>query len=57
MEAFLLTKDQMKKDYRNEIKGKFVFAEFYGSYYAQVAKDLWEFVETDEWLKGQLLGF
>jgi DNA polymerase I-like protein with 3'-5' exonuclease and polymerase domains len=54
MEAFLLTKDQMKKDYRNEIKGSFVFAEFYGSYYAQVAKDLWEFVETDEWLKGHL---
>lgn len=53
-ETFLLEDDQMKKPYRNAIKGMFVFAEFYGSYYKQVAKDLWEFVQSDDWLPGHL---
>lgn len=42
MEAFDLKKEEVKKEYRNIIKGQFVFAEFYGSYYPQIAKDLWE---------------
>jgi DNA polymerase I-like protein with 3'-5' exonuclease and polymerase domains len=47
-ETFLLTPEQMKKEYRDKIKGSFVFASFYGSVYFQIAKDLWEFVCSNE---------
>lgn len=40
-ECFILPKTQVSKAARNEAKGDFVFAEFYGSYYPQVAKALW----------------
>ena len=41
-DCFLLKPEEVTKALRNDVKGQFVFAEFYGSYYAQVAADLWE---------------
>lgn len=41
-DCFLLKPEEVTKAIRNDVKGQFVFAEFYGSYYAQVARDLWE---------------
>jgi uracil-DNA glycosylase family 4 len=47
-DLFLKEHDQIdKKTERNEVKNKFVFPAFYGSYYAQMAPDLWEAI-TDE---------
>lgn len=43
-DCFLL--DDVPKDVRQEVKGSFVFAEMYGSYWGQVAVDLWEFAKT-----------
>lgn len=47
-ECFLLEDHEVKKEWRGMVKGLFVFAEFYGSYYKQVAKDLWEYAGTNE---------
>jgi uracil-DNA glycosylase family 4 len=41
-DCFLLKPEEVTKPIRNDVKGQFVFAEFYGSYYKQVAIDLWE---------------
>ena len=41
-DCFLLKPEEVTKPIRNDVKGEFVFAEFYGSYYKQVAVDLWE---------------
>lgn len=41
MECFMLEQHQVSKAVRNEAKGDFVFAEFYGSYYPDVARKLW----------------
>lgn len=41
MELFKLTKEQVHKDIRFTAKNSFVFAETYGSYYEQIAPDLW----------------
>lgn len=43
-DCFLL--DDVPKDVRQAVKGMFVFAEMYGSYWGQVAVDLWEFAKT-----------
>jgi uracil-DNA glycosylase family 4 len=56
-DCFLLDLDDVSKSLRGEVKGKFVFAEFYGSYYKQVAVDLWETAKTHDlvqhlWDKG-----
>jgi DNA polymerase-1 len=45
MECFILTKDQIVKPIRQEAKGSFVFAQFYGDYYIDCAKNLWEHAE------------
>jgi len=45
-ECFLLNNDEWTKPIRGEAKGDFVFAEFYGSYYAQCAKKLWEQIKV-----------
>jgi uracil-DNA glycosylase family 4 len=42
MDAFLLTEDLMTKPIRSWTKNKFVFPEFYGSYYAQCALDMYK---------------
>jgi uracil-DNA glycosylase family 4 len=55
MDCFMLGQDEVKKQYRNAVKGMFVFAEFYGSYYAQVAKDLWDFAQGEEELRLHLI--
>ncbi len=44
-ECFLLEKDQVTKPLRQSVKGGFVFAEFYGDWYKQVCKNLWEAVD------------
>jgi DNA polymerase I len=40
-ECFLLEQDQVTKPIRGAAKGGFVFAEFYGDWYKQVARNLW----------------
>ena len=40
-EIFCLPRDAVPKAVRQEAKGKFVFAEFYGDYWAVVAENLW----------------
>lgn len=40
-ECYMCHKDDVTKDMRYAAKNRFVFPEFYGSYYAQVAPDLW----------------
>lgn len=41
-ECYLTPKAQVSKMMRYSAKNRFVFPEFYGSYYAQVAPDLWK---------------
>lgn len=58
MELFLITRKQIdkdikepnkeiKKDYRYKAKTSFVFAEFYGDYYRNIAKNLWPTLDSD----------
>ncbi len=42
MSLFFLTQDEVSKDTRDHVKNKFVFPEFYGSYYISCAPALWE---------------
>lgn len=41
-ECYLLKPEQVTKEIRNVVKGMFVFAEFYGSYFESVAPNLWK---------------
>lgn len=40
-DVFLLKKEQVTKPIRNGAKGAFVFAQFYGDYYGNCARNLW----------------
>ena len=42
LECYKLAPAQMDKAIRNQVKGTFVFAEFYGDYYKPVAAGLWD---------------
>lgn len=42
MECFKLSKAEVTKAIRHEAKNKFVFPEFYGSYWLNVSADLWQ---------------
>ena len=44
-QLYKLKKNEVSKDTRYGAKNGFTFAEFYGSYYAQCAPILWEFLE------------
>jgi DNA polymerase-1 len=44
LEEFLGQKDGISKDARYGAKNKFVFPEFYGAWYKQCAKDMWEWI-------------
>ena len=44
-EIFCLPRDRVPKNVRFDAKGKFVFAEFYGDYWKQVAANLWDGVD------------
>lgn len=44
-ECYMLGKDDVTKAVRQNAKGGFVFAEFYGDWYKQVTKNLWDGVE------------
>lgn len=46
-EIYLLDQDEVTKQTRHHAKNKFVFPEFYGSYYIQVARDLWKAITRD----------
>lgn len=46
-ECFILKKEEVSKPTRQATKGGFVFAEFYGDWYKQVCKNLWESIERD----------
>jgi hypothetical protein len=41
-ECFLLPQNEVPKDLRYLAKGNFVFAEFFGSYFVDVARSLWD---------------
>lgn len=43
-QLYCLGDDEWNKPIRQAAKNKFVFPEFYGSYYKQVAPDLWKYV-------------
>jgi len=45
MECYCLSKKEVTKEARFYAKNQFVFPEFYGSYYAQVAPSLWNVIE------------
>jgi len=45
MELFFLSKKQMSKAIRHVAKNKFVFPQFYGSWYIACAKQIWEEIE------------
>lgn len=45
IQCYMLEKDQYTKDSRYCAKNKFVFPEFYGSYFKQVAPDLWNAID------------
>ena len=44
-ECYLLEKENVMKPVRQSAKGGFVFAEFYGDWYKQVCKNLWDAIE------------
>jgi DNA polymerase-1 len=48
MELYMLAKDQWNKKTRHAAKNKFVFPEFYGSYWAQVGPDLWKAIALNK---------
>ena len=47
MDVYKLTKAQMTGKIRKVVKGMFVFAQFYGSWWLQCAKDLWEVIDRE----------
>jgi DNA polymerase-1 len=47
MECYMVELQDMTRELRQRGKNSFVFPEFYGSYYAQVAKDMWFFIESE----------
>jgi DNA polymerase I-like protein with 3'-5' exonuclease and polymerase domains len=44
MDCFILEASEVKKDWRSACKSLFTFSIFYGSYYKNMAKNLWEYV-------------
>ena len=44
-DALVLKPEEVTKDYRGACKGLYIFAEFYGSYYVQVAQGLWDYAQ------------
>jgi len=57
MQLFFLEKDDVKKLWRYWAKNKFVFAEFYGSYWGHIAPELWEVIESDSELREHIRDF
>jgi len=47
--------DKIEKPIRTAVKSFFTFAEFYGDYYASIARNLWKYAETHKMLSGTLL--
>lgn len=45
MECYKLTKEQVNKDSRYVAKNSFVFPELYGSYYVQIARNMWNGID------------
>jgi DNA polymerase-1 len=45
MECYLLSKEEVSKDSRYCAKNKYVFPQFYGSYYVDCAKALWHAID------------
>jgi uracil-DNA glycosylase family 4 len=55
MDLFILSKpEDVKKMWRYWAKNRFVFPEFYGSYYRNCAPDLWKDIESDPELRQHL---
>lgn len=47
--------DKIEKAIRTAVKSFFTFAEFYGDYYASIARNLWKFAETHQMESGKFL--
>ena len=45
MDIFEMTKEELLDEYRSNVKGLYIFSEFYGNWYGQVAKDLWDYIQ------------
>lgn len=45
MDCFMLKKEQVSKPIRDSVKNAFVFASFYGSFFKQTAKGMWDWME------------
>ena len=45
-DAYMLSREEVTKKVRFYAKNQFVFPEFYGSYYIQVAPNLWDAIDT-----------
>ena len=51
-ELYMLNKSDVTPSLRGLAKGHFVFAEFYGDYYEQIAPALWEGIEGEKTVNG-----
>lgn len=47
-ELYMLPKSEVSKPVRHAAKNGFVFAQFYGDYWKQTAKNLWDKIEQDD---------
>jgi len=47
--------DKIEKPIRTAVKSFFTFAEFYGDYYASIARNLWKYAESYKMESGKLL--
>lgn len=47
-EVFCLPRDGVPKNVRQEAKGKFVFAAFYGDYWGKIAPNLWDAIDRQK---------
>lgn len=52
---FFLNKDQLTSRIRDWVKNRYTFPSFYGSYYKQVAPDLWDITEKEVTGEGVIL--
>jgi DNA polymerase I-like protein with 3'-5' exonuclease and polymerase domains len=47
-DCYILPKGQVPKEVRQDVKGMFVFASFYGSYYDSIAESLWWVIKLNK---------
>jgi len=50
-EVYLMSQDDVTKQLRTSVKGKYTFAAFYGAFWKNIAKALWDNIAYDDSLK------